>query len=143
MPNQREFDHLVSNKFKVEINGVTAGSFTAFEGIDTETEVVVFNNGDDLLLRKRPGRTTYANLVLKRGYVNTDELWNWYKSVLDGTIERKSGSIISLADDGNEIVRYNFYEAWPCRWKGMKFDANKSGLLFEEIEIAIEKVERG
>jgi phage tail-like protein len=143
MPNRREFDHLVSNKFRVEIEGVTAGSFTTFEGIDTETEVVIFNNGNDMQVRKRPGRTTYANLVLKRGYINTDELWNWYKAVADGKIERKSGSIISLGDDGSEIMRYNFYEGWPCRWKGMKFDANNNGTLFEEIELAIEKVERG
>ena len=143
MPNRREFDHLVSNKFRVEIEGVTAGSFTTFEGIDTETEVVIFNNGNDMQVRKRPGRTTYANLVLKRGYINTDELWSWYKAVADGKIERKAGSIISLGDDGSEIIRYNFYEGWPCRWKGMKFDANKNGTLFEEIELAIEKVERG
>ena len=143
MPNRRANDYLVSNKFKVEIEGVTQGSFTAFEGIDTETDVVIFNDGDDLLERKRPGRTTYANIVLKRGYINTDELWNWYKNVADGKIERKGGSIISLGDDGSEILRYNFFEAWPCRWKGMKFDANKNGALFEEIEMAVEKVERG
>ena len=143
MPNRRDFDHMVSNRFLVEIEGLTVGSFTTFEGIDTETEVVIFNNGNDMNIHKRPGRTTYANLVLKRGYINTDELWNWYKAVADGKIERKSGSIISLGDDGSEIMRYNFSDAWPCRWKGMKFDANKNGSLFEEIELAIEKVERG
>lgn len=143
MPNRREHDHLVSNKFKIEIQDVTVGSFTAFEGIDTETEVVIFNDGDDLSVRKRPGRTTYANLVLKRGYINTDTLWKWYEKVTEGKVERRSGSIISLADDGSEIMRYNFFEGWPCRWKGMKFDANKNGTLFEEIEIATEKVERG
>ena len=143
MPNRRANDHLVSNKFKVEIEGVTTASFTTFEGIDTETEVVIFNDGDDLMVRKRPGRTTFANLVLKRGYTNSDELWKWYKNVADGKVERKAGSIISLADDGSEILRYNFYEAWPCRWKGMKFDANINGTLFEEIEIATENVERG
>ncbi len=143
MPNRREHDHLVSNKFKVEIEGVTTASFTTFEGIDTKTDVVIFNDGDDLMVRKRPGRTTYANLVLKRGYTNNNELWEWYKKVTEGKIERKSGSIISLADDGTEILRYNFYEAWPCRWKGMKFDANINGTLFEEIEIATENVEKG
>ena len=143
MPNRREFDHLVSNKFKIEIEGVTIGAFTAFDGIESETEVITFDDGDDLILRKRPGRTSYKNLVLKRGYINTDELWNWYKAVISGKVERKTGSIISLADDGSEIVRYNFYEGWPCRWKGFVFDASKQGTLFEEIEIAVEKVEHG
>ena len=88
MPNRRPNDHLVSNKFKVEIEGVTVASFTAFEGIDTETDVIVFHDGDDLIVRKRPGRTTYANLILKRGFINTDELWNWYTKVIDGKVER-------------------------------------------------------
>jgi phage tail-like protein len=143
MPNRREFDHLSSNKFKVEIEGVTVAAFSAFEGIESETEVVEFDDGDDLIVRKRPGRTHYKNLVLKRGYINTDELWEWYKKVIDGQVERRSGSIISLADNGDEIVRYNFYEAWPCKWKGFVFDASRKGTLFEEIEIAVEKVERG
>jgi phage tail-like protein len=143
MPNRREFDHLSSNKFKIEIEGVTVAAFSAFEGIESETEVVEFDDGDDLIVRKRPGRTHYKNLVLKRGYINTDELWEWYKKVIDGMIERRSGSIIALADNGDEIIRYNFFEAWPCKWKGFVFDAGKRGTLFEEIEIAVEKVERG
>ena len=143
MPNRREFDHLVSNKFKIEIEGVTQGSFTAMGGIEITTDVVAFNNGDDLWSRKRPGRTNYSNLVLKRGYTNNDELWQWYKAVQDGRVERKSGSIISLDDAGGEIVRYNFFESWPCRWSGFALDAKSSGVLFEEIEIAVEKVEKG
>lgn len=143
MPNRREFDHLVSSKFKVEIEGVTVAAFTSFEGIESETEVIQFDDGDDLIVRKRPGRTHYSNLVLKRGYINTSELWDWYKNVIDGTIERKSGSIIALADNGTEILRYNFFEGWPCKWKGFVFDADKRGTLFEEIEIAVEKVEKG
>ena len=142
MPNRREFDPLVSNKFKVSIEGVDVATFSAFGGIEIETDVVTFDNGDDMFMRKRPGKTNFKNLVLKRGYINTDELWDWYKKVIDGLIERKSGSILSLADDGSEILRYNFYEAWPCKWKGFEFNAGKNGSLFEEIELAIENVEK-
>ena len=143
MPNRREFDFMNSNNFKVEIEGVTVASFAAFGGFDIETEVVEFDNGDDIIMRKRPGRTNYNNLVLKRGYINTDELWNWYKKVIEGKIERRSGSIVACGDDGSEILRYNFFEGWPCKWKGFEFNASKKGSLFEEIEIAVEKVEKG
>ncbi len=143
MPNRRDFDHLISSKFRVEIEGVTQAQFAAFEGLEAVTEVVTFVDGSDLIVRKRPGRTSYSNLVLKRGYLNSAELWNWHKAVIDGRVERKAGSIIALADDGSEITRYNFFEGWPCRWKGFEFDAKIAGSLFEEIEIAVEKVERG
>jgi len=143
VPNRRPHDHLVTSKFKVEIEGVTQGAFAALEGIESTTEVVQFTDGDDLILRKRPGRTDYSNIILKRGYTNSDELWNWYKAVVDGKVERKSGSIILCADDGSEIMRYNFFEGWPCRWKSLVLDASKTGALVEELEIAVEKIERG
>lgn len=143
MPNSREFDHMVSNKFRVEIEGVTTATFTSLSGMESTTDVIQFNDGADLMTRKRPGRTNYSNLILKRGYINTEDLWQWYRAVQDGHVERKSGSIIALGDDGTEKLRYNFYEGWPCRWKSFSFDATKSESLFEEIEIAVERIEKG
>ena len=143
MPNRREFDHLVNSKFKVEIAGVTTGAFAAVSGIEVCTDVIMFTDGDDIHKRKRPGRTTCSNIVLKRGYTTSDELWNWYKQVMDGNVQRKSGSIIVCDDTGNEIMRYNMFEAWPCRWKSLVLDATSDGTLIEELEIVVEKIERG
>ena len=97
MPNRRAFDLIGNFNFKVEIEGVTQGAFKNVEGLDSETEVVEYQDGEDIVLRKRPGRTKYSNLTLKRGYINTDELWNWRKAVIDGKVERKSGSVILCA----------------------------------------------
>jgi len=143
MPNRRAHDHIGNRNFKVEIEGVTQGAFAACSGVEANVEVVEYQDGDDIILRKRPGRVTYANIVLRRGYVNTDELWKWTKAVLDGKVVRKAGSIILNDDAGNEITRYNFFEAWPCRWKGFEFDALGTGASIEELEIAVEMVERG
>ena len=144
MPNRRQNDHLVSSKFKIEIEGVTQGAFAAMDGLESKSEVVHFADGDDIIERKRPGRTWYSNIVLKRGYVNSSELWDWYKAVTDGKVERKSGSVILVGDDGSEILRYNFFEGWPCRWKSFKLNASsRTKSIVEEIEIAVEKIERG
>jgi phage tail-like protein len=94
-----------------------------------------------MVLRKRPGRTKYSNIVLKRGFVNSDELWQWRKKVIEGKVERKSGSIIVCGDDGSEIMRYNFFEGWPCRWKSLTLNTGEPGTLVEELEIAVEKIE--
>lgn len=143
MPNRRPHDHIGQFNFKVEIEGVTVGAFRNVEGLDSETEVVEYQDGDDIILRKRPGRTKYTNLTFKRGYVNTDELWNWRKKVIEGKVERKSGSVILCADDGSEIMRYNFFEAWPCKWKGFSLDGKGNDVTVEEVEMAVEKIERG
>lgn len=143
MPNRRPFDHIGNFNFKVEIEGVTLGAFQSIDGLEANVEVIEYQDGDDLILRKRPGRVSYSNIVLRRGYTATDELWQWMKATVDGTVERKSGSVILAADDGSEILRYNFFEAWPCRWRGFELDGTGIGVAIEELEIAVEKIERG
>lgn len=143
MPNRREFDHIGSFNFNVEIEGVTQGSFLEVEGLESITDVAHTANGDDTIRRKRPGRTTYSNLILRRGFNGNSELWDWRKAVTDGRIERKSGSIIISGDDGSEILRYNIFETWPCRWMLSKLNAAGHETLIEEVELVIEKIERG
>ena len=142
MPNRRQHDPVGNYNFRVEIEGVTQGAFKAVEGLDSITDVIEYQDGDDLTLRKRPGRTRYSNIVLKRGFVNSDEFWRWRKAVIDGTVDRKSGSVILLDDAGGEVIRYNFYEGWPCAWKGFDLDGRGADSTVEEIEIAVERMER-
>lgn len=140
--NRRGHDHIGQFNFRVEIDGVTTAAFKNVEGLDSETEVVEYQDGDDLYLRKRPGRTKYSNIVLKRGYVSTDELWLWRKNVMEGKVERKSGSIVLNNDKGEEVMRYNFYEAWPCKWKGFTLDGKGTDVAVEELEFVVERWER-
>ena len=142
MSNRRQKDYLGSGQFLIEIEGIAQASFTAVDGMQVQTDVIAFANGDDMIVHKRPGRTTYSNIILKRGYTNSDELWNWYKSVIDGRIERRCGSLIVLSEDMQEEMRYNFFEAWPCRWKNFVMNAMTADSLIEELEIAVEKIER-
>jgi phage tail-like protein len=143
MPNRREFDHIGNYNFRVEIADIAVGACMEVSGLESTTEVHETGDGEDLTIRKRPGRTSYSNIVLRRGFTNTDELWTWRKSVVDGRVERKCGSIVLCDDAGGEIMRYNFFDAWPCRWKSSMLSAKERGTVFEEIEIVVEKIERG
>jgi phage tail-like protein len=70
-----------SYHFLLEIQGVIndnkviVGGFKTVSGMDSETEIIEFKQGNDLIVRKKPGRTTYSNIVLERGYTATDDLW--------------------------------------------------------------------
>ena len=119
------------------------GGFKTVSGMDSETEIIEFKQGNDLIVRKKPGRTTYSNIILERGYTATDDLWQWRKNIEDGKIDRRAGSIIILDQDGQtEVARYNFYEGWPCKWNAPEMDSDSSSMAIEKIELAIEKVER-
>jgi phage tail-like protein len=145
MSNRRDFDHIGNFSFKVEIEGVTVGSFLEVGVLESITEVMESTDGDSfqLPIHKTPGRTNYTNIILKRGFTNNDELWKWRKRVVDGVIERKSMSIIICDEAANEIMRYNAFEAWPCRWKSSALSAMGKEPIIEEIEVVVEKIERG
>ena len=106
-------------------NKVIVGGFKSVSGMDSETEIIEFKQGNDTVVRKKPGRTTYSNIVLERGYTATDDLWQWRKNIEDGKIDRRAGSVIILDQDGvTEVARYNFYEAFPCKWNVPDMDSD-------------------
>jgi phage tail-like protein len=143
----RKHDYIGAFNFKVEIEGVTQGAFKSVHGLDSETEIVDYLDGDDRTMRLRPARTTYSNIVLKRGYVNSDELWKWFEDfVINGNSvseNHRSGSIVMLDYKGQEAARYNFFEAWPCRWSLSALDGKSTDTIEEEYELVIERLERG
>jgi RNase P/RNase MRP subunit POP5 len=52
---------------------------------------------------------------------------------------RRSGSIIILDDDGEtEVNRYNFFEAWPCRWKAPELNS-QSRLSYHRGHVTVLK----
>lgn len=135
--------------FLLEIGGVTSdaktlvGGFKTMSGMVSETEIIEFKQGNDRVVRKKPGRTSYTNIVLERGYTATDDLWKWRKNIEDGIIDRRAGTITVLDNDGESIVaEFNFYEAWPSKWTVPEIDSDQSGMAIEKIEIAVEKIER-
>lgn len=135
--------------FLIEISNITGGprtiigGFKSMSGMDSETEIIEFKQGNDKVVRKKPGRTTYANIVLERGFTATDDLWKWRKNIEDGIIDRRSGTITMLDQDLETIVaQYNFYEGWPAKWYVPEQDSDTSAMAIEKIEIAVEKVER-
>ena len=146
MPTEELFG---AYNFLLEIQGIIGdtkviiGGFKSVSGMDSETEVIEFKQGNDKVVRKKPGRTTYSNIVLERGYTATDDLFKWRKNIEDGVIDRRSGTITVLDNDGETIVaQFNFYEAWPAKWTVPEVDSEKSGMAIEKIELAVEKVER-
>jgi len=143
VPPQRIHDHWGGFRFKVEIEQVAAGAFTAVDGLTAEIETVEYQGGMDLYPRQIPGRPKIAPVVLKKGYVNTAILWDWMKKHMDGETEHKSASIILVADDNDtEVVRYNLFECWPSRWQGFQLDAQSSNAMIEELEIQVRHIQR-
>jgi phage tail-like protein len=126
--------------FRLEIDGIAQAAFSEVSGLASETEVVEYREGSDLpnTVRKLPGLTKYSNIVLKRGVTTDGSLWSWYKNVINGVPDSRNGSIILRNKQGEDVLRWNFQNGWPCKWEGPVLKATSSEVAIESIEIAHE-----
>src|SRR5215207_404089 len=139
MPAAQRDDPYKAFNFLVEIDGIARAAFSEVSGLETETAVIEYRVGGELnTVRKLPGLTKYGNLVLRRGVTQDAELWNWRKTVVDGNIDRRNGSIMLLDDARSEVVRWNFRNGWISKWEGPALNAKANEVAIETIEIAHE-----
>ncbi len=129
--------------FMVELDGITQAGFQEVSGLDASTDSVDYREGTDPLhVRKLPGLNKFTAITLKRGITDSDELWQWRQTVMDGKAERKNGSIILLDDTGAEKIRWNFANAWPTKWTGPSFNSTSTAVAIETLEITHEELKR-
>lgn len=138
-------DPLTNFNFLVEIEGLAVGGFAEVSGLTSTTETVEYREGgENTTVRKLPGKTSYSDIVLRKGSTGGDNtLYTWHKEVIDGTIDRKSGSVIVLDRAGNEALRYNFFDAWPTEFSPSDFNATSSEVANESVTLAVERLEVG
>lgn len=128
--------------FLLEIEGVMLGRFASVDGLGAEIEVVEFREGGEGgLIRKIPGRTTYSNITLKRGYTASNDLWNWMQEIIDGNFVAKNGSIIVAKGRESEIVRFHLINAWPIKYEVGTLKAKSGDVAIEELTLTVEKIE--
>lgn len=139
--DHREAPLIGNYNFLLEIDGVVLGRFTGVEGLSAEIEVVEFREGgDNGTIRKIPGRTTYSNIVLKRGYTANNDIWTWMQEIIDGNFTTRDGSIRIVQNGGAEVARFNFFNAWPARYELGLNDSNGNDVAIETLTFAVEKV---
>lgn len=144
MPTGQRVDPYMSFRFLVEIDGIVRAGFSECTGFGSNIEVVEYREGGEpITVRKLPGKISYPDITLKWGTSDDSmELYNWHKTVLDGKIERKNGSIIVLDDTGQKKVRWNFYSAWPSKYDAPDFNAKGNDVAIDTLTISYERLER-
>ena len=129
--------------FLVELDGITQAGFSDCSGFGATTDPIEYREGgENKTPRKLPGLTKFSNITLKWGLTDSRELYDWYRDVVNGKIQRKTGSIVVLDLEGNEKVRWNFINAWPTKWDGPDFTAKGNDIAIDMLELAVEGTER-
>lgn len=129
--------------FKLAIQGVVEGHFTACEGLGVNVTVVKYREGTNPVVRAIPGQVEYLPITLYYGVTSSRELFDWLMTAVDGRVERKNISVLMLDPEGvNEIFRWNLLNAWVASWRGAHLDALKGDLAIENVTIVYERLER-
>jgi len=150
MPTGKRVDPYRNYNFLIEIDGITQAGFQECSGgLSSEIDVTEYREGgyspnidQGSTVRKLPGMTKYSNIILKWGITDSKDLYEWHRRIVKGKVERKNGSLILLDTEGNEKIRWNFFNGWPSKWTGPDFNAKSSDVAIETLEIAHEGIER-
>jgi phage tail-like protein len=134
-------DPLGRFNFLVEIENVPAAAFTECSGLSSETDVIAYREGGDAHIRYLPGLTHYARIVLKRGLTTDRALWDWRQTVIEGRTERRTVTIVVLAEDRTPALRWRAVNAWPAKWEGPALNARSSDVAIETLELVHEGLE--
>lgn len=138
-----EKDPVVSAWFGVEFQGQVVGAFRECTGMGSENEVVEYKASGpkgEYIMKKVPGRLKWNNITLKRGITDAMDMWKWRKLVEQGKINeaRKNGSIVMFNQEGQEVSRWEFINAWPSKLTGPSANATNNEVGIEELELTVE-----
>jgi phage tail-like protein len=142
-----EQNPLVSAWFGVEFQGQVNGAFRECTGLGSENDVVEYKASGprgEYVIKKVPGRMKWNNITLKRGITDTMDMWQWRKLVEQGKLDeaRKNGSIVMFSQQGTEVARWDFVNAWPSKLTGPSANAGNNEVAIEELELTHEGYER-
>ena len=128
--------------FKVVLTGLKgAGDGEAFfksvGGLRYETEPLpVKEGGVNDTLFQLPNGMKWSNIVLKQGFTGSSALLNWRQQWMKGQMTRVNGKIMQLDTKLQTKATWQFFAGWPIKWEISEFDASKSELSIESLEIA-------
>lgn len=102
------------HRFLVEIDGIVTTSFESVSGLESAISVIEYRDGASQTTQKLAVIAKYSNIILRFPLSNAKELWDWHRKILNGTNDKRNMSIVVLNNKGDQIVRYQITNAWPC-----------------------------
>jgi phage tail-like protein len=134
--------------FEVMIDGFGSvqGAFQEASGMEVSAELETISEaGLNTFSHRVPKRTTYNNLVLKRGYVVEDSaMMDWVQQTLQDGISLGNkivpkNILVTVLDPGYSTIplrSWNFVNAYPVKWSLGALNSQESALTIESIEFA-------
>lgn len=133
-------DPVPNFKFLVQKGGKTIAAFTECSGLTAKRKVEpYYEGGVNDIVHMLPGPMEYENIILKRGIIDSQALWDWFWAGAHGfQVEKVNLSIILIDIDGTAVKRWDIQKAFPIKWQGPELKSGGNEVAVETIEIAHE-----
>jgi phage tail-like protein len=133
------------HQFRVEIDGLPPEPFAhVLLPVLSGTPVEYREGGDpDAVPRLMPGRPRYGTLTLRRGFHGSLSLFEWWQAAAQGEPGTRRTVAVHLLDESASTVvaSWLLHAAWPVRYAVGPLVAHDGAVLYEEAEIACDRVE--
>lgn len=121
------------------------GGFSDVSGLKTELHISEYRDGNDLAnyVHKFSGMHTTADVTLKRGVVDTSDLWDWISDARTNGASAQRDVTITLRDEANNPVQiFKLYSVTPKGYTGPTLSGKGAGdVAIEELVLAPETIE--
>ena len=136
--------------FLVNLNGpygpdTPLGGFSDVSGLGLEISMAEYRNGNEREnhVRKVPGMHKISDVTLKRGIVNSDDLWEWIKQTRRSGPQARRDVVITLRDEaGDNVQSWTLRNVVPMKYTGPTLAAKGGGdVAMEELVLSSEGID--
>jgi phage tail-like protein len=121
------------------------GGFSDIAGLKTELHISEYRDGNDKAnyVHKFCGMHTTGDVTLKRGLVDTSDLWDWITDARTNGSSAQRDVTITLRDEANNPVQiFKLYAVTPKGYTGPAMSGKGAGdIAIEELVLAPETIE--
>jgi len=136
--------------FLVNLNGpqgpeTPLGGFSDVSGLGVEITIAEYRNGNEKEnhVRKVAGVHKVSDVTLKRGIVNSKDLWDWLKETQRNGPDAKRTVVITLRDEaGDNVESWTLRNVVPMKYSGPTLAAKGGGeVAMEELVLSSEGID--
>jgi phage tail-like protein len=121
------------------------GGFSDVSGLSSEIHISEYRDGNEVAahVRKMPGSEKNNDVTLKRGVVDSMDLWKWIQDTRKHGVDAKRDVTITLRDEANTNVQsWVLRSVAPMKYTGPTLAGKGGGeVAMEELVLSIEGFE--
>ncbi len=121
------------------------GGFSDVSGLETDIHISEYRDGNEAEphVRKIPGSHKVGDVTLKRGVVNSMDLWAWITATRTTGVAAQRDVVITLLDEsGTPVQQWKLRGVVPMKYTGPTLAGKGGGeVAMEELVLAAEGYE--